>query len=104
MQRWLEQGSRVPGEGEDRPRVCADERRPALWTEPPLGCGQGLPFTHLPGGVSQPSGPRKCSHGPAPLDTYKDVIQWAWKLVVGLYTPCLAVAHGSFLHWERDGS
>ena len=86
-------------------RACVQMREGwVLWTEPPLGCGQELPFTHLPGGVSQPSGPRKCSHGPAPLDTYKDVIQWAWKLVVVLDTPCLAVAQGSFLRWERDGS
>ena len=67
MQRWLEQGSRVPREGEDRLHLCAGERRPCTLNRAALGCGQELPFTHLPVGVSQPSGPRKCSHRTGPL-------------------------------------
>ena len=67
MKRWLEQGSRVPREGEDRLRLCASERTPHTLDRAALGCGQELPFTHLPVGVSQPSGPRKCSHRTSPL-------------------------------------
>lgn len=33
-----------------------------LWTELLLGCGQKLPVTHLPVGVSEPRRSRKCSH------------------------------------------
>lgn len=72
MQRWLEQGSRVPREGEDRLRLCAGERRPCTLDRAALGCGQELPFNTCPWVFHSQVGPGNDPTGPAPLDTYKD--------------------------------
>ena len=100
VQKWLEQGSRVPREGEDRPRLCAGERRPRTLDRAALGRGPELPFTHLPVGVSQPSGPRKCSHRTNPLGHLQGCYPVGLEAVVVLDTPCLAASQRSFLCWD----
>ena len=80
-------GAECPGRVRtDRACVRVREGR-ALWTEPPWAVGRSFLLHICPWVFHSQVGPGNVPTGPAPLDTYKDVIQWAWKLVVILDTP-----------------